>query len=79
MLSSFAAAVLLLMLGQAPSEEGPRLNVVSPVATDVAASASQAQGVDVKRLDAIEQLVRGHLGCLAALSERLVDGHVRLF
>ena len=28
---------------------------------------------------AIEQLVRGHLGGLAALSERLVEGQVQLF
>jgi uncharacterized protein YbbC (DUF1343 family)/CubicO group peptidase (beta-lactamase class C family) len=72
MLSSFAAAVLLLMLGQAPSEEGPRLNVVSPVATDVAASASQPQSVDVKRLDAIEPLVR------EAIAEKKLPGAVVL-
>ena len=29
--------------------------------------------------EAIEQLVRGHLGGLAALSERLVEGQIRLF
>jgi S-adenosylmethionine synthetase len=29
--------------------------------------------------DAIEQQLRGHLGGLAALSERIVDGHVALF
>ena len=50
---TLAAAVLLLMLGQSSSDEGPRLNVVSPVTNGAPAGAAETQvTVDARRLDA---------------------------
>ena len=72
----FAAAVLLVLAGhfsaQAPPEQSPRLNVVSPVPS---ASSGPAEGqvtVDVRRLDAIEPLVK------EAIADKKLPGAVVL-
>jgi len=71
---SFAAAVLVLTLAQVSSEQqGPHLTVVSPVTTGSGASVSEQQApIDVRRLDAIEPLVR------EAIADRKLPGAVVL-
>ena len=69
------AAVLLLLLGvQVSSEQAPRLNVAPPVTTaGPSAGAVEQQGsVDLRRLDAIEPLVR------EAIAEKKLPGAVVL-
>jgi uncharacterized protein YbbC (DUF1343 family)/CubicO group peptidase (beta-lactamase class C family) len=67
------AAVLLLLGAQASSEQAPRMNVASPVAVSGGAGTAEEQGaVDVRRLDAIEPLVR------EAIAEKKLPGAVVL-
>jgi CubicO group peptidase (beta-lactamase class C family) len=67
------AAVLLLLGAQASSEQAPRMNVASPVTAGGGAVTVEPQGtVDVRRLDAIEPLVR------EAIAEKKLPGAVVL-
>ena len=53
-----AAVVLLLFFGQAPPEQAPHLTVGSPFPSGPIGSVVAQVTVDVRRLDAIEPLVR---------------------
>jgi uncharacterized protein YbbC (DUF1343 family)/CubicO group peptidase (beta-lactamase class C family) len=67
------AAVLLLLGAQASPEQAPRMTVASPVTTGGGAASAEQQGaVDVRRLDAIEPLVR------EAIAEKKLPGAVVL-
>ena len=68
------AAVVLLIAGiQASPDQSPRLTVVSPAPTGPPTGAVETQGtVDVRRLDAIEPLVRD------AIAEKKLPGAVVL-
>ncbi len=67
-----AAVVLLLSFGQAPPEQAPRLTVVSPVPSGPIGPVEAQVTVDVRRLDAIEPLVRD------AIEEKKLPGAVVL-
>ena len=67
-----AAVVLLLSSGQAPPEQAPRLTVVSPVPSGPIGPVEAQVTVDVRRLDAIEPLVRD------AIEEKKLPGAVVL-
>ena len=67
------AAVLLIAGIQASPDQSPRLTVVSPVPTGPPAASVETQGtVDVRRLDAIEPLVR------EAIADKKLPGAVVL-
>ncbi len=67
-----AAVVLLLVFGQAPPEQAPHLTVASPVPSGPIGSVVAQVTVDVRRLDAIEPLVRD------AIAEKKLPGAVVL-
>jgi uncharacterized protein YbbC (DUF1343 family) len=67
-----AVVVLLLFSGQAPPEQASRLIVVSPAASGPIGSVEAQVTVDVRRLDAIEALVRD------AIAEKKLPGAVVL-
>ena len=67
-----AAVVLLLVFGQSPPEQAPHLTVASPVPSGPIGSVVAQVTVDVRRLDAIEPLVRD------AIAEKKLPGAVVL-
>ena len=71
-----AVALLLALSGhfsaQAPPEQSPRLNVVSPAPPAPAGGAEAQVTVDIRRLDAIEPLVR------EAIADKKLPGAVIL-
>jgi len=58
MLGNLAAALLLLLVGQASTNQSPRLTVMSPIPSASPVSDGGQVTVDARRLDAIEPLVR---------------------
>jgi uncharacterized protein YbbC (DUF1343 family) len=72
MLATFAAVLALLLAGQTPPDQSPRLNVGSPTGADASASRSGQASVDTHRLDAIDSLVR------TAIAEKKLPGAVVL-
>lgn len=71
MLAFFAAVLTLLLAGQNPPDQSPRLNVATPATAESSARNGQTS-VDTHRLEAIDALVR------TAIAEKKLPGAVVL-